>query len=220
MFIGGVCKLASIAPRHRTHALLMLTFLVLPPSSTAVLRTFKCEEFDDGTSYLVTDYTLSCDSAKHDGYVLFASVALLVYPIGIPILYAKLLHDAKDSIRPRAETMVAAMRARSGDKSLAPIAFLFKYYSPDHWYWEVGDSVRRVLMTGGLVFCGDDPALRACVGFGFALLSLLCFREASPYIGAPVNTLANAAQWQLVIVFFSGILITGTICIRDAIPRP
>ena len=49
------------------------------------------------------------------------------------------------------------------------------------------------------VFVEDDRALRPVVGFGCTACSLLLFREAEPYLAVSVNTLATAAQWQLMV---------------------
>ena len=47
------------------NSFLLLTFLVLPTTSTKILNTFACDEFDDGTRWLKGDLSIDCDSATH-----------------------------------------------------------------------------------------------------------------------------------------------------------
>ena len=77
---------------------------------------------------------------------------ILVYPLGVPALYLALLYTFRGRINPSADSTQAKLAARRDDAGLAPFAFLFKYYRPERWWFEVADALRRVLLIGGLVF--------------------------------------------------------------------
>ena len=71
------------------YSLLLLTFLVLISTSTALLHFFKCQSFDlpevDGggaQQYLYKDYSVDCDSNRYKGFVAYAVIMILAYPIG------------------------------------------------------------------------------------------------------------------------------------------
>lgn len=70
------------ARRQCSYWFLALTFAVFSPASTLIIQTFVCEDFDDGSSYLIADYSLECWTTQHNFYVLYAAIAALVYPIG------------------------------------------------------------------------------------------------------------------------------------------
>ena len=55
-----------------------------------ILNTFNCKEVH-GKRYLLADMRLSCDSAEHKWYISFASVAVLMYPVGIPIVFLAMM---------------------------------------------------------------------------------------------------------------------------------
>ncbi|GMI38151.1 hypothetical protein TeGR_g7086, partial [Tetraparma gracilis] len=78
------------------NSFLLLTFLVLPTTSTKILNTFACDEFDDGTRWLRRDLGIDCDSATHKFFELYAMCMIIVYPVGIPAMYFVLLYKAKD----------------------------------------------------------------------------------------------------------------------------
>ena len=46
--------------RNHLRYFIILTFVVLPTASTAILRTFHCERLSDGREYLVVDYVRFC----------------------------------------------------------------------------------------------------------------------------------------------------------------
>ena len=49
---------------------------------------FNCDDdFESGSSYLKADYRLECDGSEYDGYVNYALLMILVYPIGIPVFF-------------------------------------------------------------------------------------------------------------------------------------
>jgi len=72
---------------------LAMTFVILTGVSVKIFSTFACQTFDgDYGSYLKVDYSLKCDhSAERWFYWLYAGFMILVFPLGIPMLYTYLL---------------------------------------------------------------------------------------------------------------------------------
>ena len=85
---------------------------------------------------------------------------------------------------------------------------LFEPYKPKLWYFEAIDLWRRIIMMGTLVFIPGKPT-RAAVGLFLSMLFAAFYRELEPYAANSVNTLSTAAMWQVVLVFLSGLVITG-----------
>jgi len=80
-----------------------LTFLVYPGVSQTILETYLCEEFPTATeifkSALRADYRLSCEKSEQRVIALvYASIMLVVYPIGIVLLYVSFLKRYHDLI--------------------------------------------------------------------------------------------------------------------------
>lgn len=44
----------------------MTGFFFYIVTSTLVLKAFDCQDFDDGSSYLRADYSISCGSQKYE----------------------------------------------------------------------------------------------------------------------------------------------------------
>ena len=78
--------------------LLSLTFLVFPMVSSAAFRAFSCESFGDGHTFLRADYSLECDTTEHTIAKNLAYLGLLMYPIGISVLYILLMLRARRAL--------------------------------------------------------------------------------------------------------------------------
>ncbi|GMI20483.1 hypothetical protein TeGR_g13545, partial [Tetraparma gracilis] len=92
MMIGGE-KMRE--KRNRIfNVFLIITFIILPSTSTKILNTFYCDEMDDvegvpgdGGWYLKADLSIDCNSDGHKFYTRVALVMILVFPIGTPLMY-------------------------------------------------------------------------------------------------------------------------------------
>lgn len=79
---------------------LYLTYLILPSVSTTIFQAYSCidvnpdniEGLSEGNSYLVADYSIACPSERYSFGVIWASVMVVVYPVGISVsLYAAVI---------------------------------------------------------------------------------------------------------------------------------
>jgi hypothetical protein len=75
------------------QVVLTVSYLALPGVSAKVFQTFRCEHFDNGSEYLMADYSIDCKSTLHRAFALYSGMMVLVYPLGIPISYFYLLYQ-------------------------------------------------------------------------------------------------------------------------------
>ena len=127
-------NLAEAEAKHQRRffsLFLLLSYLILPTCSSAILRMFKCDEFEDvGTSFMVADYSLICQidgetQTERKGWMVFAAAMLLIYPFGIPLMYAVLLWKEHEQLCPRLSLLwkTAAARHLSTKKLLFLTSF-------------------------------------------------------------------------------------------------
>ena len=123
-------------------SLLCLLFYAFPTVFSRAFRALDCEEFDDGTRYLRSDYSLDCnDPNEYDRVFSLAWVAIIMFPICVPVLYLTLLLSARKAILTEHPTDLS----RS-------LSFLHHDYVPSMFWWELVEtskkarrSVRRLL---------------------------------------------------------------------------
>jgi hypothetical protein len=173
---------ARLLSRHQT-AFLVMTFLVYSTVSTTVFQTFACDTIEGtGASYLRADYSITCGTHKHILYRLYAAFMILVYPIGIPAIYAYLLWSRKALLTATARNgSQTYIERRREHIVLNATEFLWRIYRPEMYYWELVECARRILLTGGLVFIFPNTATQAAVACLIAGCSLALVLHFRPY---------------------------------------
>ncbi|CAB1096488.1 unnamed protein product [Ectocarpus sp. CCAP 1310/34] len=186
---GGQTPADNTRHKHLS-ALLLLTFLIYSSVSSTVFQTFACETLDDGIEYLRVDYTIHCTDAKHKAFEVYAGIMVVVYPVGIPLLYAILLFQRRD--------VLGDARA---DKTVAqPIAGLWEPYRPERFYYEVIECGRRIMLTGVVAFIFPNDAAQIAITMLVAFFFSLVFEVMSPYTSESDTWLSRGGH---VIVFLS-----------------
>jgi hypothetical protein len=72
--------------------------LILPSTTSKIFETFICIDVDS-EKYLLADLSIKCYTQFWYNGVIYASFMILVYPIGIPIMYLLMLYRVKDEIQ-------------------------------------------------------------------------------------------------------------------------
>ncbi|CAM9138813.1 unnamed protein product, partial [Hapterophycus canaliculatus] len=179
----------KIRYKHQT-ALLLLTFLVYSSVSSMVFQTYACETLDDEIEYLRADYRIRCTGAKHKAFELYAGFMVVIYPVGIPLLYAILLYRRRD--------ILSDVHA---DKAAAqPISSLWEPYRPERFYYEVIECGRRIMLTGVVVFIFPNDAAQIAITMLISFVFFAVFDALSPYKSTSDMWLSRGGH---MIVFFS-----------------
>lgn len=79
---------------------LVFSFTIFVAVSSCIFGFFAYDYLDDGSCYLRRDYGTRCDSHMYEYYSIFATIMILVFPVGIPAVYLVLLWRARDDIDP------------------------------------------------------------------------------------------------------------------------
>ncbi|CAM9433236.1 unnamed protein product [Laminaria digitata] len=170
---GSAAALGSIQRKHLSAALLV-TFLVYSPVSSALFQMFACEELHDDKYYLRADYRIECDLPRHRSLQVYAGFMILVYTVGIPLLYASLLFRNRDVLTDGV--------LRKTDLSVSTTSDLWISYKPNRLYYEVIECGRRVLLAGVVVFIYPNTAAQVAVTLMIAVFFLLVSEALAPYI--------------------------------------
>ena len=86
---------------------------------------------------------------------------------------------------------------RNANPSVQLLAFLVGAYEPHFFFWESIECVRRLALTGLLVFFADGTQLQILVASLIALASLYLYSKYRPYLDDRVDSLATMAQLMI-----------------------
>ncbi|KAH8093589.1 hypothetical protein JL720_4732 [Aureococcus anophagefferens] len=233
--------IVAVASRTRSakciDLFLKLCFFVFSSTSTSIFQAFACDDsFDDGRSLLACDYSISCKTSKFRAFSAYAIVCIFVYPIGIVALFTTLVVARRHAIDPSlgddgarrvrleeteavercgraslAEQSKNAQRRAGDDSTLKSIGFLWMHYLPMFWWFEIAESVRRLLVTAVAVTVQPGSTTQLAYGLLTAFLSSALYSIARPFSNHLDNALAIVASTVLVLATFSGLLISAEV---------
>ncbi|CAM9411640.1 unnamed protein product [Sphacelaria rigidula] len=158
--------------RHISLAIFLLFFVYSSVSHTVFL-TFSCDgSLDDGVSYLRADYSVTCGSHRHTAFRVYAAVMILIYPVGIPAMFAWwLIRDDKDLKDESGRTM----------PHLQPSRNLWEPYKPSAYWYELVEYIRRICLTGLSVFIYPGSAAQVAVTLLLAFVFTIVSETLAPF---------------------------------------
>ncbi|KAL1512389.1 hypothetical protein AB1Y20_005647 [Prymnesium parvum] len=139
-------ELAGQVLQEGGPVILVLTFALVPAISSRIFRTFLCVRFqyDDDLSqtrrYMQEDLAVSCDSDAYSSAFVMGLLLTLLWPVGVPLLYAGLLWANREAIITGKKTQQSAA-----------IGFLHNDYEPYAFFWEPLEMARKIVLTGGVL---------------------------------------------------------------------
>ncbi|KAG5179337.1 hypothetical protein JKP88DRAFT_327204 [Tribonema minus] len=167
-------KLRQVVTRD-VNAFLVFTFLIFSGVSLTVFQTFGCDKLKyTGKSYLRVDYSLECgdDEGLHSKISMYAAFMIVVYPVGIPVLYASILWRA--AMRQRDRTQLPSRLASAS-------SFLWRSYKGRAYYWEPVECLRRPMLAGLLVFIMPGSPAQSAVACMFAFFTAMVYEQVRPH---------------------------------------
>lgn len=175
--------------------------LVLPAVSQTIFKTFRCQGYDNEQyNYLLVDQSIDCDSESYTGLAMYASVMVLLFPLGMPL--AALVGLTR--LRPLFEGLegegaaggVNLRRTEHPVLSTSPWLSLFKAYRPIFaWWYEVVDMLRRLALTcGTLLFLEVNQFMLFSIAVAF--LALTVHEQLKPFGSSELNSLVSVEHSQ------------------------
>ena len=83
----GMCARMS---KRVSEVLRVLGYFIYPGANAVFFQTLNCQEID-GVSYLRNDLSIDCSLPAHKSATYLAVFMVLVFSVGLPLLYLKLL---------------------------------------------------------------------------------------------------------------------------------
>ena len=186
---------------------LFFTFVCCTSVSTQVFSMFDCRAFglDDfadppqTVSYLVSSPTVRCDTSD-DEYRRIrdtAVVMMLLWPIGVPLVYFVLLVRARRAISRREPTPLS--RA---------CQFLWREYESAYCFYEPIQLLRKCALTGFVLLIPDDRDLgRLLCALLVTITCLSAEQSISPFHDKINSHLHTASQVLLLVLYLGAMLV-------------
>jgi len=143
--------------------------------------------------------------------VLYAIFMVLVYPIGIPVMYIATMYFQHPRLTLKHEDYAeldheTAIDKRDKDLNLKHVHFLYYQYRPEHWYFEVLECVRKMFLTGLMMFVMQNSATQLAIGVLISFLSFGAFAYIEPFLDPNDSWMQMCAQFATFLVLLTGLL--------------
>ena len=138
------------------------TVNLLQPACRKLCRDDKEERC---SKYLKTDYSVSCQGQRYNHFVFVAYIStayifILPFAAFITIWRQRRAESTKDTAG-RSQDIAHNQEVISG------MRFLFENYNTRSWYWELVETARKVILTCGLIFVGQEN--RSYIGLALVI---------------------------------------------------
>jgi len=137
---------------------LFILFLVYPGVSSTVLITFSCTSFDDGSTVLTVDYTVDCNAPNRASWLAVAGFGVVIYVIGIPLIYSYSLWRVRHFINP-------PDGSPPDQEKFASVLLLTEIYKQKFYWFEVFELLRKLVQNSLLIFFLNGSVLQVGLFF-------------------------------------------------------
>jgi len=191
---------------------------------------------DKDTAFVLqADYSISCNSPSYRAMRVYALCCLALFPFGIPLTYFVLLFGKRKGINPDINDatvleqiklpeedksflitagrelgfvrQLVKVHKRDNDPSVSHLSFLFEEYEPRAYLFSVVDCLRKLILSGVIVFL--YPGSYTQIGFAtlFALVFAKVYSHARPYLEDEDDLIAEISMEALVLFFFLSLML-------------
>ena len=168
--------------------------------SARIFSVFACESFgaDDATratvSFLASDYAVECDTEAHDALRWLATGLIVLWPVGVPTLFAGLL--------------IASRRRGASKQLVQAVGFLHAEYASGCHMWELLELVRKLALTGFVFLIPQERSLlRLLLAILVSIGHVVVLQQAAPYKQASTAFVAVAASVLLLCTLLVAMLV-------------
>ena len=141
------------------------TASVLPPACRELCRDDKevlCSK------YLKADYSVPCQGQKYNHMIVVVYIST-VYIFALPAASFIALWRQRRA-RLATEEEDTSQDPTSNKEMISGLRFLFENYKNRSWYWELVEMTRKVILTCGLIFVGQES--RSYIGFALVIAGM------------------------------------------------
>lgn len=175
---------------------LVLIILYLKTSST-ILQMFQCRTFEETSvgqeRRLFADYARDCNATEYDYYYYLGLIFVLVYPVGVPVLFLTLMLKNKATIH--------------DSINIQKYGFIFKDYGPVFFIWEIWELLRKLAMSGLLIFFSKGSADQISIAILFSTIALVLHARAFPYKDMSANWIQLGVLAGLELTLFGSLIL-------------
>ena len=193
-------KTLGLSHVTKCYQLFFFMLLIVYPSVCRVtLQMLSCKLIDE-TYYLAADYTIRCDTPRYRRHYFLAWCSVMALVIGIPVVMFMALWKGVN---------------RSSKTWGSRVFILYASYKPDYPYFEVYDLIRKLFLTGIIIFVRPGTVTQIATATAFCMAALAIHLNVRPFLDAFDNLLQTMALICILGTMYVGLLIRAEVTTND-----
>ena len=149
---------------------LLLLYISTNGVSAGIFTALSCQPFGPDAICLRTDISVQCEGPSNYNIKMLASVLILIWPVGIPLLFGAILFRERRDLRLRRRTSLTIATD-----------FLYSEYRPEWYSMEVWEMLRRLLLSGFVLLIEGAEYVRSVLAILICIAYLLLLLVVRPY---------------------------------------
>lgn len=169
----------------------------------------SCQTLAEGEIWHMDDFSIDCDSSTHVAMMIVAGICIVLYPIGIPVVFLFLLRRDEQAGKQKElqRYQAAGSRQETDERGSSSFDFLKKDYKPEFYFFEAVNLMEKLIISGLLVFVDQGSIFQcfagSCIAFAFFAIQVTTW----PYTEKADNLLKAVAEGQLFLTLLLSIVL-------------
>eukprot|EP00736_Rhodelphis_marinus_P010229 Rmarinus@m.1319 len=185
----------NVFPSDRTIGTMVSVLDVMYHTLTIKsLEPMFCRQMPDGSSVLWAGPSVICGSGVHLVLVAMGGLGILLYAIGIPVLFSYIFYFGYK------HDMLAEPKFQKR------YGFLFTRYEANYFWWHIMLIVRKLLLCIIMVCLSDSPVLQGGLALFVLLAGLMGQAYSRPFVQTQLDYLETMLVTTLVVFTYCGIM--------------
>jgi hypothetical protein len=173
-------------------------------TSAALFNYFRCIQYDT-VNVMALDYGIECDSTRYKAYIAYTVFMILIYPVGVPLSYAILLWQHRNTL---CNPIEMQMEKANGFPETRDVLFLVNAYKEEFYYFEVIECFRRIFLGSIVgVLGGTQSVAPATVGLIVSMGCIGLFARMEPYKHQSDNNVSAVLAYALSLYFLAALML-------------
>jgi CRP-like cAMP-binding protein len=164
--------------------------LIHAPVSSKLFNYFDCHNIS-GRSFLREDYSLECDTGRHETFKIVVYMFLIGFTFGLPLGLGVILVRNRKTLRT--------------PKVMEKYGFLYNTYIPGAEYWDIHELMRRLLLTGMLLLL--PPTTRLAASLLVSIVACCSLFGVKPHTAHVIQRLEQSSFVILPFKYVGGVLL-------------
>ena len=194
------------------RVLVVISYVVYTPVTNKAFRALRpCDTFDTGEAFLHEDYRVECSTEEYEHIRGVAIFAVVVYTSLTPIWYGCLLRSGSGAIRREFEEWQTPEHQEFQDEDerrLRNLKVLYKSYTPERWWWEIYETIRKFVLTGVIALIAPGSLEQSVFLIIFAGVASLIYQEFRPFKETSDHILGLVSTYCIFLIAFIALLLT------------